>query len=245
MWSLAPPAYCLIVAVDVGFESARVTLMTALVLLWGVRLTANFALKGGYHPGGEDYRWPYMRAKLGKVKFQLLNLVFVAAGQMALIWLFTSPIHQAWEHKDQPLGGLDYLAAALFVALLVGESVADVQMLRFQKNKQRLLAEGCEIQKPFMDQGLYRLSRHPNYFCEMGIWVVFYLFAISASGQVVHWTGLGCLLLILLFQGSTRLTEEISLGKYPDYGAYQATVPRLVPLRFLAGLGKHRATASS
>lgn len=230
VWSLAPPTYCLIVAADDGFRHARVTVMTVLVLMWGVRLTANFAVKGGYQPGGEDYRWAYMRGKLSKLRFQLLNVTFICPGQMAVVFLFTAPIHQAWVHSDQPVGWLDYLAIVVFLVLLGGESIADVQMLRFQKNKQRLRDAGLEVEKPFLDSGLFRFSRHPNYFCEMGMWVVFYLFAISASGRVVHWTGLGCLLLIALFQGSIRLTEEISSGKYPTYGDYQAAVPRLVPI---------------
>lgn len=230
VWSLAPPAYCLIVAADLNFGSARVNIMTVLALMWSVRLTANFAVKGGYQPGGEDYRWAYMRGKLSKVQFQLLNVTFICPGQMAIILLFTSPIHQAWVHIDQPLGWLDYLAIVAFLVLLAGESVADAQMLRFQRNKRRLRDAGLEVERAFMDEGLFRFSRHPNYFCEMGMWLVFYLFAISASGTVVHWTGLGFLLLIALFQGSIRLTEEISSGKYPGYSDYQAAVPRLVPI---------------
>ncbi|MCY3806133.1 MAG: DUF1295 domain-containing protein [bacterium] len=237
VWSLAPSAYCLIVAVDSGFRSARVTVMTVLVLMWSVRLTANFAVKGGYRPGGEDYRWAYMRGKLSKFQFQLLNVTFICPGQMAIILLFTAPIHQAWVHSDQALGWLDYLAIVAFLVLLAGESVADAQMWRFQRNKQRLRDGGLEVEKPFMDSGLFRFSRHPNYFCEMGMWLVFYLFAVSASGRLAHWTGLGCLLLIALFQGSIRLTEEISSGKYPGYSDYRAAVPRVVPipLRKLVG----------
>lgn len=237
LWSLVPAAYCLMVAADLGFRSARVNIMTALVLMWGVRLTANFAVKGGYQPGGEDYRWAYMRGRLSKLQFQLVNVTFICPGQMIIIWLFTSPVHQAWLFSDQPIGWLDYLAIVVFLLLLAGESVADAQMLRFQKNKQRLRDAGLEVEKPFMDEGLFRFSRHPNYFCEMGMWVTFYLFAISASNQVAHWTGLGFLLLIALFQGSINLTEEISSGKYPGYSEYQATVPRVVPipLRKLVG----------
>ena len=245
VWSLAPPAYCLIVAADLGFRSARVNIMTVLVLMWSVRLTANFAVKGGYQPGGEDYRWAYMRGKLNRLQFQLLNVTFICPGQMAIILLFTAPIHQAWLHSGRPLGWLDYLAIVVFLALLAGESVADVQMLRFQRNKKRLVSAGLEVDKLFMDAGLFRFSRHPNYFCEMGMWVVFYLFAISASNRVMHWTGLGCLLLIALFQGSIRLTEEISSGKYPGYGDYQAAVPRLVPIPLRRLLPNRRDTGTS
>ena len=181
LWSLCPPAYCLIVAAGTDFASPRVNLMTALVVLWGARLTFNFARKGGYWVGGEDYRWTAVREKTGPVAMQVMNLTFISFGQMLLIWLFTSPIHQASVWIATPLGWLDYLTAAVFLVLLAGESVADEQMWRFQQEKKRRIAGGEEVAHPFFTSGLYRYSRHPNYFCEIAMWVVFYLFGVSAS----------------------------------------------------------------
>lgn len=232
VWSIAPSVYCLIVAADLDFRSARVNIMTVLVLMWSVRLTANFAIKGGYWKGGEDYRWAHLRRKLSPLQFQLVNVTFVSPGQMMIIWLFTSPIHQAWDHSDRPLGWLDYLAIVLFLAFLALESIADAQMFRFQQDKKRQVDAGIEVRQPFMDRGLFRVSRHPNYLGEMAIWVTFYLFAISASSRVVHWTGLGWILLILLFQSSARFTEEISSEKYPTYSSYQDAVPMFIPNPF-------------
>ncbi len=60
LWSLCPPLYCLIVAFATDFQWARVNVMTLLVVLWGARLTFNFARKGGYRKGGEDYRWAHV-----------------------------------------------------------------------------------------------------------------------------------------------------------------------------------------
>ena len=113
------------------------------------------------------------------------------------------------------MGWLDFVGAGIFLVLLIFESIADAQMWRFQQNKKRLIKEGAEVKQPFIDSGLFRFSRHPSYFCEMGMWVTFYAFAVSASGQFWHWTGLGCLLLILVFQGSTRLAEKISGEEIP------------------------------
>ena len=230
LWSICPPVYCLIVAFALDFNSPRVNLMTVLAVLWGIRLTYNFARKGGYRPGGEDYRWAHVRKQYGPLGFQVLNITFVHPGQMLLIWLFTSPIHRAWQFPDAPLGWLDYLAAALFLTLLVGESVADRQMWDFQQDKKQRIADGEDVEQPFMTSGLYRYSRHPNYFCEIAIWWVFYLFAVAASGEWLHWTGLGFIGLTLLFIPSLRLTEAISAEKYPGYREYQAAVPGLIPL---------------
>ena len=132
LWSLCPPAYCLTVAAGADFDNARLKVMTLLVILWGSRLTFNFARKGGYQKGGEDYRWAVVRERAGPIGFQVLNITFISPGQMLLVWLTTAPMHQAWLWREAPLNWLDGVAAALFLALLVLETVADEQMWRFQ-----------------------------------------------------------------------------------------------------------------
>ena len=59
--------------------------------------------------------------------------------------------------------------------------VADAQMWRFQQNKKRQLDAGATVAQPFMNKGLYRFSRHPNYLGEMGMWVAFYILAVAGS----------------------------------------------------------------
>ncbi len=238
LWSICPPLYCLIVLAATGADSMRVNLMTALVVLWGVRLTFNFARKGGFKKGGEDYRWGHVRERIGPLGFQVLNITFIAPGQMLLVWLFTSPIHQAWRFAETPLGWLDALAAAAFVVFLVGESIADQQMWNFQQDKKRRLGAGEEVAEPFITTGLFRYCRHPNFLCEMGLWWVFYLFAVAAAGQWLHWTMLGFIALTLQFIPSMRMGESISAAKYPGYRDYQATTPALIPVpRFRARPG--------
>ena len=229
LWSLCPPIYCLIVAFANDFGSTRVNLMTALAVLWGARLTFNFVRKGGYQKGGEDYRWATVRERYGPIGIQIMNITFIAPGQMLLIWWFTSPVHAAWEAGDAPLNGLDFLAAALFLLFLIVETVADEQMWAFQQDKKRRIADGEDVARPFMNTGLFRYSRHPNYLCELGMWWVFYLFAVAASGQWIHWTGAGFVALTALFVGSIRLSESISAQKYPSYRDYQASVPCIIP----------------
>ena len=127
------------------------------------------------------------------------------------------------------------MAAALFLTLLALETVADEQMWAFQQDKKWRMAAGEAIAEPFLTTGLYRYSRHPNYVGEIGLWWVFYLFAVAASGEWLHWTGLGFIALTLMFIGSIRLAESISAAKYRGYGAYQAKTPVLVPFLRFAG----------
>ncbi len=196
----------------------------------GARLTFNYARKGGFKKGGEDYRWAVIRERVGPVGFQLLNIVFIVPGQMLLVWLFTSPIHQVWLWHETPLNWLDAVVATVFLVLFIIEAIADEQMWRFQQDKKRHIAAGEEVVQPFITTGLYRYCRHPNYFCEIAMWWVFYLFAVAASSEWLHWTGLGFIFLTLMFILSTRLTESISASKYPSYRDYQASTPALIPV---------------
>ena len=77
--------------------------------------------------------------------------------------------------------------------------------------------------------GLWRVSRHPNYFAEQSIWVSFYLFSIVAGSGILNWSVCGAVLLILLFMGSSTLGEHISKSKYPEYGEYIRKVNRYFP----------------
>ena len=240
LWTICPPIYCLIVAASLDFESARVNLMTLLVFLWGVRLTFNYARKGGFAKGGEDYRWVEIHKRIGPFRFQVVNLVFIAAVQMLIVWLFTAPVHIAWMHQDVALNWIDAVAALVFFALWIGEAVGDEQMWRFQQEKKRKIAAGEPIDQGFITLGLFAYCRHPSYFCELGMWWSFYWFTIAASGQLVNWTLPGFIVLTMVFFGSSRLAESISLSKYPSYANYQASTPRIIPF---TGIGKIRQSA--
>lgn len=239
LWSILPIAYVWVVA---GYSdwSPRLILMACLVTLWGVRLTVNFALKGAYQwkfwAGEEDYRWVVLREKpefKPRWKWTLFDLFFISGYQNALILLFTLPAIVALQNVGVPLGIFDWIIAGLMFLFILMESVADLQQWRFQSRKWRMIRTGKELtgdyQKGFLDKGLWAWCRHPNYLAEQAIWVCFYLFSIVASGAWFNWSIAGCLLLIVLFQGSSAFSEEISAGKYPQYAEYQKRVARFLP----------------
>lgn len=227
LWSVMPVAYLWIFAAASGLD-ARLVLMAVLVTLWGARLTVNFARKGGY-TGAEDYRWPWLRARLRPWQWHALNLVFVSAYQHALLVLIALPALTAYEHRT-PLGPLDVVLAVLFLASLAGETVADQQQWDFHQGKKAAVAAGRDPGPGFLRTGLWRYSRHPNFFFEQAQWWIVFLFGAVAAGSLLQWTVLGAVLLTLLFLGSTALTEHISASKYPEYAGYRATTSMLVPL---------------
>jgi steroid 5-alpha reductase family enzyme len=227
LWSILPVGYVGWFAYDAGFPP-RLVITSVLVLAWGARLTFNFARKGGYAKGGEDYRWAELRTRMSRPAFEAFNVLFIAGFQNALLLAITLPAWRAAQ-STAPLNVLDGIATLLFVSLLIGETVADEQQWRFQNEKRARRTRGEPIENEFLTTGLFAWSRHPNFFCEISMWWTLNLFAMASGASWLDWTWLGAIVLTALFQGSTNFTEELSLRKYPGYAAYQKTTSRLVP----------------
>jgi steroid 5-alpha reductase family enzyme len=235
IWSIVPVAYVWIFAgfaIGEGKDAARLVIMAVLATLWGARLTFNFARKGGY-TGMEDYRWAILRGRMKPWQFQVFNLLFIVLYQNALLVLITLPALVALENPA-PFGVWDLVFAALFLAFLVGEFTADQQQWNFHQAKKRA---GGYLEPGFATAGLFRVSRHPNFFFEQAQWWAFYALGASAAaasglgvwGGAVNWSVVGAALLTVLFIGSTIFTESISASRHPAYAEYQRTTSMLVP----------------
>lgn len=239
LWSILPAVYAWDMTAQGGWN-ARMVLMSALVTVWAVRLTYNFARRGGYSwrfwEGEEDYRWGVLRQRPGfrhPLVWTLFNLLFICTYQNLLIFLFTLPVLAPLQtDATAGLSPADGVLAVLFLALVAIEYTADQQQYEFQTEKYRRLRAGEEAgpyADGFVQSGLWALVRHPNYAAEQAIWIVFYLFSVSATGEWLNWTVAGCVLLLILFRGSSDFSEEISAGKYPGYKAYMARTGRFLP----------------
>lgn len=241
LWSITPLFYTWTFACLSNWEP-RAVLLAVLVSVWGVRLTYNFGRKGGYHwkfwEGEEDYRWSVLRKKPflnTKIGFTLFNLFFICFYQHALVWLITLPVIVA----SSVGGGLqwfDGVLAVVFIALVVIETVADQQQWDFQTEKYRRIKSGEQLTGDYADgflkSGLWAKVRHPKYAAEQAVWIVVYIFSAAASGRGINWSMAGCLLLVILFQGSSDFSEKISADKYPAYKDYQQKVGRFLPKLF-------------
>lgn len=234
-WSIVPVVYVWIFVAGAfvnGEGSARVVVMGVLATAWGARLTFNFARKGGY-TGMEDYRWAILRGRMRPWQFQIFNVLFIICYQMALLVLITLPAAVAAQNPSA-LTGWDALFIAAFVAFLAGETVADQQQWRFHQRKKEA---GGTLAPGFATTGLFRYSRHPNFFFEQAQWWAFYAIGATAAvtggagviGGVLNPTIVGPALLTVLFIGSTIFTESITASKYPAYADYRRTTSMLVP----------------
>lgn len=229
IWSIVPAVYLWIFAAGGEFTDWRLNVMAVLGTLWGIRLTYNFSRKGGYGRGGEDYRWAILRDRMPRWVYELFNIFFIVIYQNVLLLLITLPALTILMAPSTPFSGVDIGLVILFIALLMMETVADQQQWNFHQHKKQEISAGRRPEPEFLTTGLFAYSRHPNFFAEQAQWWVIFLFAASAVGSVFQWTILGPILLTLLFIGSTRFTESITISRYPEYAEYQKRVSMLIP----------------
>lgn len=239
IWSIVPVVYVWVFAISAGLADTRLDVLAVIVTLWGVRLTFNFARKGGY-TGMEDYRWAVLRGRMKPWQFQLFNLIFITIYQNIILLLIALPAFTARENRT-PFTPLDLALAIAFVAFTVGETVADQQQWNFHRYKKAEQDAGRAPHPRFLQSGLFRVSRHPNFFFEQAQWWVVFFIGASAAGSILQWTVAGPLLLTVLFVGSTIFTENISKSKYPEYAHYQESTSAIIPW-FPRRASSHRAS---
>jgi steroid 5-alpha reductase family enzyme len=239
LWSILPPLFAWIYAARGGF-GWPVTVGAVLVTVWGIRLTRNFARRGGY-AGEEDYRWSILRSRIpSPFLWQLFNAAFICAFQLGAIALFSSPLARLAEAPAADGGApiAAFLAVALLpLIFLAFETEADREQWEFQARKAAARAAGAsardgrdeEAAKGFCSSGLFRLSRHPAYFGELGFWWSIYLLCSVGTGSLLHWSLAGPVALTCIFIGSTGFTESISMARYPAYADYRRTTSPIIP----------------
>jgi steroid 5-alpha reductase family enzyme len=223
-----PAVYLWVFAGWAGLHNVRLNVMAAVVTIWGARLTFNLARKGGYS-GAEDYRWPILRSRMKAWQFQLFNFFFIVLYQNLILVIISLPAYTAYEHRANPYGIVDALLAALFLSFTLGETIADNQQWAFQSSKRAQPVAGTTPPSQFLQSGLFRYSRHPNYFFELAQWWVLFFMGVVAARSLLQWTVIGAVLLTLLFIGSTSFTEKITLSRYPEYAEYQRRTSPVIP----------------
>jgi steroid 5-alpha reductase family enzyme len=201
-----------------GGDPGRRALATALVVLWGLRLGGYLAWRNTGR--GEDPRYQAMRRRWG-ARFPLASLFTVFALQGALMWFVSLPVQAVHVSSGGPLGPLDAAGAALALVGLLFETLGDLQLARFRADP----ANRARV----MDRGLWRYTRHPNYFGDACVW--WGLYAIAAATPLGIWTiasPIAMTFLLLRVSGVALL--ERSIGKRrPDYAEYAARTSAFVP----------------
>lgn len=188
-------------------DAPRGALAATLAVVWALRLGGHILWRGWGRP--EDRRYREIRAR-NEPGFAVKSLYLVFGLQAVLAWLVAFPLYGA-AVSTAPLGALDYAGVALWVFGFGYEAIADAQLAGFQRRG------GAE--RGVMQAGLWRYSRHPNYFGECVLWWGLWL---VAAGGGAWWTAFGPALLtfFLLKVSGVALTEKDIADRRPEYRDY-------------------------
>jgi steroid 5-alpha reductase family enzyme len=200
----------------------RPLLAVVLVTVWGLRLAGYIGRRKLRHPG-EDPRYGAWREKRPDT-FWIYSLVAVFGFQGVLVWIVSLPLFAATA-SDGSLGALDLAGIALWAVGLFFEAVGDAQMARFKADP--------ENKGTVMDRGLWRYTRHPNYFGDFCVWWGLFAIALSAGGWWAIVSPLVMTALLTRVSGKDHL--ERSMSKRPGYAAYVERTSGFVPLPPRAG----------
>ncbi len=195
-------------------------LLAALVAgTWSFRLARHLAVRLAGHDH-EDGRYQAMREHWGRNAQFWLFVFFM--GQALIAWLFSLP---AWVVANDPSSQLSVwviLGVAFWFVSLAGESLADRQLAAFRQDPANR-GKVCQV-------GLWRYSRHPNYFFEWLHWFSYPLIAMGAPHQWIAWLGPVLMLLFLYRVTGIPYTEKQSLKSRGDaYREYQRTTSAFFP----------------
>ena len=219
-WSYAFGALAAFYALRGPGWPVRRALVAALAVMWSIRLGTHLFVRVMRHHPVEDGRYVQLRndwaahfatKMFGFFQMQAASVVLLGAAFLIACLNSTPALHP-----------LEIAGAALWLIAISGEALADAQLAAFKrdpKNKGRV----C-------DAGLWRYSRHPNYFFEWLIWVAYFVFALASPWGWVALVGPASILFLLLRVTGIPMTEEQSLRSRGDaYRRYQKTTSAFVP----------------
>jgi steroid 5-alpha reductase family enzyme len=192
-------------------------LLMGLVTVWGLRLGVHIFLRNAGH--GEDYRYQqWRRAGGGNWWWQSYLKVFVLQG--LLMWVIASPLLVSrFGDAGAELTAFDLAGVVIWMIGFGFEAVGDWQLRRFKANP--------ENQGRIMDQGLWGITRHPNYFGDALLWWGYFLFAVSVGGYWFVFAPIIMTGLLMKVSGVTLLEE--ALNKKPGYAEYVRSTPAFFP----------------
>lgn len=210
------PAFALVFWSTLAVQGAspRGLLVGALLSAWATRLAGYLAWRNLGH--GEDRRYTFMRSKFGQ-SWWWRSLFIVFGLQAALVWVVSWPVRAVAAAPFTGWSAVDLVATLLVLTGLAFETVGDVQLARFKKTNPGQI----------MNRGLWRYTRHPNYFGDFLVWWGFGVFALVVGEWM---TLLGPVVMsVLLLRVSGKALLEKTMKKRPGYAEYLATTSGFFP----------------
>jgi steroid 5-alpha reductase family enzyme len=218
LWSLFFLLGAVVYAARLDAIGPRAELLLAMVAIWALRLSGYITWRNRGEP--EDRRYQAIRAR-NQPGFAWKSLYLVFGLQGLLAWVISAPLY-AGIGSAGPLNAIDYAGAALWALGLAVEALADGQLALFRSDP--------STQGKVLDFGLWRYSRHPNYFGEALLWWGWFLVAVAAGGWWTVFAPLLMTFLLLKVSGVALLEKDIG-ERRPDYRAYVARTNAFIPGR--------------
>ena len=219
-WSYAFALVAIGYAVFASGWAPRRALLATLATLWSVRLGTHLYRRVMSHHPVEDGRYVQLRKDwAGNFGPRMAGFFQMQAASVVLLGI---PFLLPALNPAPQLHALEIAGTALWLLALAGETLADAQLAAFKRapaNRGRV----CDV-------GLWRYSRHPNYFFEWLVWVAYFVFALASPWGVLAVIGPASILYLLLRVTGIPLTEQQALRSKGDaYRRYQATTSAFVP----------------
>ena len=197
---------------------ARQNLLVALTSVWGLRLSGYLFWRN--HGKGEDYRYRAMRKQRGP-HFGLISLVTVFALQGTIMFVVSLPVQLGQSRTTPDLGWLAGVGVAVWALGLFFETVGDAQLARFKADP----ANAGTV----MDKGLWRYTRHPNYFGDACVW--WGIAIVAAEVPVGRWGLIGAAVMSLFLRrvSGVTLLEKSLVKRRQGYTEYVARTSAFIP----------------
>ncbi len=215
MWSLFMAITAYVSALFVYDLSARAVLVLIAITLWALRLSLFLTWRNW---GKEDHRYQTIRQN-NEPHFWFKSLYIIFAFQAVLAWIISYPLFAAVT-DGSPLNAWDIAGTLLLVVGFYWETVADWQLMRFRKQ--------VDSHQAVLQTGLWRYSRHPNYFGESLIWWGFGLIG-AATGNPWVWISPVIMTFLLLKISGVSLMEQTIHSRRPGYAQYVKNTNAFIP----------------
>ena len=201
-----------------AWAAPRSLLISAMVGIWGLRLAGYLLWRNAGH--GEDPRYAAMRRRWG-TRFWWVSFFSVFALQGAILWFVSLPIQVVQAAPGGPLGALDAVGVAIWFVGLLFESIGDHQLARFRADP----ANAGKV----MDRGLWRYTRHPNYFGDFCIWWGMFAVALSAPHGLYTIASPALMSFLLMRVSGVPLLEHSMRKRRPGYAEYARRTSAFFP----------------
>ena len=205
-------------AINVDHVSSLGKVILALVTLWGLRLSLYLGIRN--HGKPEDFRYVAMRKHYG-ARFPIISLFTVFLLQGAIMMVVSLPVQIALSDAQASLSMTTYVGVALFTLGIFFEAVGDWQLAKFKRNPQNA--------GQVMQTGLWKYTRHPNYFGDTCVW---WGIGVAALGASFGWCGLAGSLLMNFFLvrvSGVPMLERSMTKRRPGYDEYKRRTSSFVP----------------